>query len=70
MEIYNNYSLDELESELYIFTICVRDINDIEAIKTRNYIIQLLEEKENKDDYSKFIYSNIYNSFSDNTNLG
>jgi hypothetical protein len=70
MERYNNYSLDELESELYIFTICVRDINDIEAIKTRNYIIQLLEEKENKDDYSKFIYSNIYNSFSDNTNLG
>jgi len=42
MERYNNYSLDELEAELYIFSTYMKDMNDTEAIKTILYLKKLL----------------------------
>jgi len=42
MERYNNYSLDELEAELYILSTSMKDINNTKAIKTILYLKKLL----------------------------
>jgi len=46
MERYNNYSLDELEAELYIFSTYMKDMNDTEAIKTILYLLELFKKFE------------------------